>query len=308
MTYTYLLAGENLELAEAELEGFLKSHGLKPKVERKERIASTDSEPSQLKRLALTHEVTKLLSETSLDNLDISYRPEKSFAVRVKDFTRKDRKEDIEQRLGEKLSTEKNCVDLERPEETIKAYVFDEEIIIGLEVLDINRGLYEERVNQERPFSRPLSMDPVLARVLVNLSEVSVGDHVLDPMCGTGGILIEAGLCGIGAHGLDIDEEMVNGTRENLEACGVIAHNIRQGEVKNASEIFERKFDAVITDLPYGKASKETEEAVNDFLEAKSELTNGKTVFMYNEEKFGDLEAEFEIYVHSSLTRYVFVE
>lgn len=308
MTYTYLLAGENLKLAEAELEGFLKSQGLEPEIRREDRIAFTESEPSQLKRLALTHEVTRLVAETNVEDFEVGYRPESSFAVRVKDFTEEERKEDIEKRLGEKLSTEDNSVDLESPDETVKAYVFEDEVIIGLEVEDIDRGLFEKRVNQERPFSRPLSMDPVLARVLVNLLEVSVGDHILDPMCGTGGILIEAGLCGIGVHGLDIDEEMVEGTRENLEAYGMIAHDIRQGEVKDASEIFDQKFDAVITDLPYGKASKETEEAVSDFLEVKSELTDGRVVFMYNEKEIGGLEADFEIYVHGSLTRYVFVQ
>lgn len=308
MTYTYLLAGENLELAEAELKGFLKSQGLEPETRRNDRVAFTNSEPSQLKRLGLTHEVTKLVSETTVERLEIDYRPENSFAVRVKDFTEKDRKEDIEKRLGEKLSTENNSVDLERPDEFVKAYVFDEEVVIGLEVEDIDRGLFEKRVNQERPFSRPLSMDPVLARVMVNLSEVSAGGHVLDPMCGTGGVLIEAGFCGIGVHGLDIDEDMVEGTRENLEAYGLIAHDIHQGEVKDAPEIFSQKFGAVITDLPYGKASKETEEAVNDFLEVRSELTDGKTVFMYNEEKIGSFKADFEIYVHRSLTRYLFVQ
>ena len=308
MTYTYLLAGENLELAEAELKGFLKSKGLDPQIRRKERLAFTDSEPSQLKRLALTHEVTQLITETTEEELEIDYRPEGSFAVRVKDFTGKEKKESIEKRLGEKLSTSENSVDLERPEERVKAYIFQEKVVIGLEVVDIDRGLFEKRVNQERPFSRPLSMDPVLARVMVNLSEVSVGDHVLDPMCGTGGILIEAGLCGIGVHGLDIDEEMVEGTRENLEAYGVIAHDIHQGEVKNSKEIFDQKFDAVISDLPYGKASRETEDAVSDFLEVSSELTDGKTVFMYNEKEIGGLEADFEIYVHRSLTRYLFIQ
>jgi hypothetical protein len=43
-------------------------------------------------------------------------------------------------------------------------------------------------------------------------------------------------------------------------------------------------------------------------MEVRSELTDGKTVFMYNEEEVGCYEADFEIYVHGSLTRYLFVQ
>lgn len=304
MTYTYLLAGENLELAEQELKGFLASQGLEKETERRGRIAFTEPEPGQLKRLALTHEVTKLLSRTGVNEIEVSYRPENSYAVRAKDFTEEDRKEEVEKKLGEKLGTEKNSVDLERPDEVIKAYILEDEIILGRLVQDIDRGLYEKRKNQDRPFSSPVSLDPVLARVLVNLSEVSAGETVLDPFCGTGGILIEAGLCGCGVAGLDIKDEMVNGTRENLEEYGIIAHDIREGEASEALEIFDA--DVLITDLPYGKASKESGDPVQDFLELVEEF-DSRTVFMWNEDEVGGYEADFSLYVHKTLTRHIFV-
>jgi tRNA G10 N-methylase Trm11 len=49
MTYTYLLAGENLELAEAELNGFLKSQDIDERVKREGRLAETEAQPSQLR-------------------------------------------------------------------------------------------------------------------------------------------------------------------------------------------------------------------------------------------------------------------
>jgi tRNA (guanine10-N2)-dimethyltransferase len=131
---------------------------------------------------------------------------------------------------------------------------------------------------------------------------------VLDPFCGTGGILIEAGLCGCGVAGTDVKEEMVKGTRKNLEEYGIIAHDIKELEISEAPEVFDEKFRAVITDLPYGKASKEKSEPVEDFLKTYSELCKGKTVFMYNEPELGDFKSDFEIYVHGSLTRYIFVQ
>ncbi|MFB6115189.1 MAG: methyltransferase domain-containing protein [Candidatus Nanohalobium sp.] len=306
MSYVYFLAGENLELAERELKGFLKSKDIEEEPSREGRIAFTESEPDQLKRLALTHEVTEKLARTTLEKLETDYRPKGSFAVRAKDLTDRDRKEEVEKRLGKKLSTEENTVDLERPDETVKAYILEDEVVIGKLVLDIDRGLFEKRKNQERPFSSPVSLDPVLARVLVNLSEASAGETVLDPFCGTGGILIEAGLCGIGVLGLDIKEEMVKGARENLEEYGIIAHDIRQEEASDALEVFGNEFSAVITDLPYGKASKMTGEYLDDFEEILEEF-EGKKVFMWNEDEFRGYEADFSVYIHKNLTRYIFI-
>jgi tRNA (guanine10-N2)-dimethyltransferase len=304
MSYTYLLAGEGLELAEAELKGFLASHGLEKNVERKNKLAFTESEPAQLKRLALTHEITELLSRTDTEEPEIEYRPENSYAVRAKDLTEMDRKEEVEEEIGGKISTKENSVDLERPEEVIKAYIFEDELIIGRLIEDIDRGLFEKRKNQKRPFSSPVSLDPVLARVLVNLSEVSAGESVLDPFCGTGGILIEAGLCGCGVAGTDVKEEMVKGTRKNLEEYGIIAHDIRESEVSEALEIFDT--DVLITDLPYGKASKEEGSPVEDFVVLLEEF-NGRTVFMWNKEELGGYKADFSVYVHRNLTRYIFI-
>ncbi|MFP4229728.1 MAG: methyltransferase domain-containing protein [Candidatus Nanohaloarchaea archaeon] len=297
MTYIYLLAGENLELAEAELNGFLRSQGIEEKPERDGRLGFTASHPGMLKRLALTHEVA--------EKIDVeNFRPEGRYAVRAENLTGGEiDKEEIEERLGEKLSTSGNNVDLENPETLVKAFVTPERTFYGEMVQNIDRGLFNERSNEKRPFSSPVSLDPVLARVLVNLSEVPAGGKVLDPFCGTGGILIEAGLCGIGVKGLDFQEEMVAGTEENLEKYGILNYDIRQGDILDAEEEFE-SFDAVISDLPYGKASKKEGRPVEKFLEF---IEKRKAVFMYNEASVGDYEADFEVFVHRNLTRYIYV-
>lgn len=307
MTYTYLLAGENLELAEAELNGFLKSQEIDEKAEREGRLAETEFHPDQLKRLALTHEVTEKITETGLETLEIDYRPENSFAVRVENLSKEDiDSKELEKRIGQEIESESNTVDLEAPETVIKAYFTNKRIVIGKVIENIDRGLFRKRKNQERPFSSPISLDPVLARVMVNLSEVSAGEKLLDPFCGTGGILIEAGLCGIGVYGLDIQKDMVKGSRKNLEEYGIISHDIRQGDIAEIDEVFEESFDAVVTDLPYGKASLEEEEPVEKFLDFIEEF-EGKIVFMYNEPSLGDYEVDFSVYVHKSLTRYIYV-
>lgn len=303
MTYIYRLAGENLELAEAELNGFLKSQKLNERSVRNGRIAKTESHPSKLRRLALIHEISEKITEASTAR-DIEVPDfEGSFAVRAEILEGEEDSKQLERRIGEAINGENRTVDLEDPGKIFKAYMANEKILLGELVEDIDRGLYEKRKNQERPFSSPVSLDPVLARVLVNLSEVSAGETVLDPFCGTGGILIEAGLCGCGVAGLDVKEEMVEGTKENLEEYGIIAHDIREGEASGALEIFDA--DVLITDLPYGKASKEEGSPVEDFLDLLEEF-DGKAVFMWNEEELGGYEAEFSVYIHRNLTRYIF--
>ncbi len=297
--YIYRLAGENLELAEAELDGFLNAVNVDETASSKGRLAFTESHPDQLKRLALTHEVAEEIDPET-------FRPEGSYAVRVENLTgKKVEKEKLESELGEKLSTEKNKVKLENPETVIKVYITDNKKYYGKIIEDINRGLFQKRSNEKRPFSSPISMDPVLARVLGNLSEVSSGEQVLDPFCGTGGILIEAGLCGIGVKGLDIQEEMVEGAKKNLKEYGILNYDIREGDISEVNEIYD-EYNAVISDLPYGKASKQENKAVEKFLDFIQGF-KGKTVFMYNESSLGNYEADFEVYVHKNLTRHIYL-
>jgi tRNA (guanine10-N2)-dimethyltransferase len=298
--YVYRLAGDDLELARAELKGFLRSQGVDEEPEFHEGFALTEAEPSQLRRLALVHEVGEVLNLS--DSLETDYRPESSYAVRSENVEKK-----LEKQLGERLETADNTVDLESPDEVVKIYRFEGEYCLARVVENIDRGLFEKRENQKRPFSSPISLDPVLARVMVNISEVPVGGSIIDPFCGTGGVLIEAGLCGIETCGLDIQNEMVEGARENLESYGILNHDIRESDIADAPEMFNRSFDAVVTDLPYGQSSKKEGKPVEKFLENASELTDGKIVFMSDKSELGGMKPEFEIYVHKNLTRYIYI-
>ncbi|MBC5792624.1 MAG: methyltransferase domain-containing protein [Nanohaloarchaea archaeon] len=305
MTYAYLLAGENLELAEAELKGFLSSQEIEEDPKREERLALTKKEPSQIKRLALTHEVSKVIERSK--KLETEYEPENSFAVRAEDLTGEKNTKEVEKNLGSEIKTKKNSVDLENPEEVIKVYILEDEYVIGRQILEIDRSLFNQRKNQNREFSSPVSLDPVLARVLVNLSEVSTGEKLLDPFCGTGGILLEAGLCSIDVYGLDIQVSMVEGTKKNLEDYGILNHDIREGSINQVEDIFDLEFDAVVTDVPYGKASKKDGKTLEKFLESAPKLTEGKIIFMSDKENLDGMSPEFDIYVHKNLTRYIYI-
>jgi tRNA (guanine10-N2)-dimethyltransferase len=309
MTLIYRLAGEDLKLAEAELKGFLRSQGIEETPRRRKRIAETEKEPEMLKRLALTHEASIKITEIDQGNLEaaeIDLRIEGSFAVNCKVIDGEKDPQEVEEILGSKLSTRNNTVDLENPRTEINAYLIEDKILIGEQVQDIERGLFRKRSNEKRPFSSPVSLDPVLARVLVNLAEMPTHGKVLDPFCGTGGILIEAGLCGILPCGTDVKKEMVEGTRKNLEEYGVINYDIRELDVEKALEEFNTDFDAIITDLPYGKASKVEGETEEKFLNLADSF-DGKVAFIYDKPKLGDFKSDFEVYIHKNLTRYIYV-
>jgi tRNA (guanine10-N2)-dimethyltransferase len=292
MTHTYRLAGEDLNLAEADLAGCLAAEG-KGGIRNREGRVALAPRLERPRRLARSHEVSEVVYRGGIEGIDIS--PETSFAVRSPDG--------LEKPVGKQLSGPENTVDLENPDEIYRAYGTKEELVLGRQVADIDRGLFEKRVNQNREFSSPVSMSPVLARTLVNLSQVSVGETLFDPFCGTGGVLIEAGLCGIKPAGADIKGEMVKGTKENLEQLGVLNHNIHESAARHASHKVD--YEVVVTDLPYGKSSEVEGDAIDQLLEAAEDA--GRTVFVSDKDSVRGMEPTFSVYIHGSLTRHVYV-
>lgn len=299
--YVYRAAGENLELARSELEGFLQSQGMEPEVRQNGRLFFSDSEPmeGQLKRLALFHEVGEVVEAGEVEF-------EGSFRVDAVVLDGDHDSQELEQSYGEKLNEQGREVDLENPATVFTVYALGNEEKLVRRLVDIDRGLYEERSNEKRPFSSPVSLDPVLARVMVNLSGVKPGEFLLDPFCGTGGILIEAGLCGVGVKGLDIESEMVEGTRKNLEKYGILVHDLKEADFSESPQLFD-PVDAMVTDLPYGRSSPKEGE-LDGILEVAEKLCDGKLVFAYHEPGFGGLQHAHEVFVHGTLTRYIYVQ
>jgi tRNA (guanine10-N2)-dimethyltransferase len=85
---------------------------------------------------------------------------------------------------------------------------------------------------------------------MVNLTRVKRGESLLDPFCGTGGILIEAGIIGARVIGSDRDYKMVEGTKENLIHCGITDYHIFRADARSLP--LTEPVDAVATDPPYG--------------------------------------------------------
>jgi tRNA (guanine10-N2)-dimethyltransferase len=113
---------------------------------------------------------------------------------------------------------------------------------------------FGERAPTDRPFFQPGSMDPMLARAVVDIAGAREGATVLDPMCGTGGLLAEAGLVGARVVGTDAQRKMVRGTRRNLEAALDGWWSVARADATRLP-LADDAADAAVFDVPYERQS-----------------------------------------------------
>jgi len=225
------------------------------------------------KRFSYTHEVCRLLIETDKTHLktEIQEYPwkdiiTKDFAVRVKRMDKNDKfnTSEVEWEIGGIINNmiEDVNVNLKDPSSFMRIIFIDGKILVTERLFKVEKKHFYNLKPHKRPFFYPGSMSPKLARCMVNLTGVTAGDVVLDPFCGTGGILIEAGIMGTRVFGADIDDRMVEGTIKNLEYCGVKNYEIFQGDARDIELSY--KVNAIATDPPYGiSASTGGEESQN---------------------------------------------
>jgi len=161
---------------------------------------------------------------------------------------------EAERRLGGVLTDRGYDVDLDDPDHEFRALFSRNACALGWVEVETDRSFGTRRPT-DRPFFQPGSMDPMLARALVNVAGARPGATVVDPMCGTGGILVEAGLVGARALGVDAQWKMARGAAENLAAYLDGGFATVRGDATRLP-IRDGIADAVVLDAPYGKQSK----------------------------------------------------
>ncbi|MCD2200524.1 TIGR01177 family methyltransferase [Halobacterium sp. KA-4] len=205
-------------------------------------------------------------------------------------------------------------VDLDDPDHELRALFADDSCFLAWLAAESVRD-FGERKPTDRPFFQPGSMDPLLARALCNLARVQPGDVVLDPMCGTGGVLIEAGLLGAHPVGTDAQQKMVAGARQNLAAYAPDFDVARADATR--LPLRDDTADAVIFDAPYGRQSKVETHDLADLVAgalAEAHRVTDRCVLVADRDWREEATAagwtvaeRFERHVHRSLTRYVLV-
>ena len=230
-----------------------------------------------------------------------------------------------EKRLGSILVDRGFTVDLDDPDHELRVLFSEgpvdgdnrERCLIGWLAAESRRDFGERRPT-DRPFFQPGSMDPLDARALVNIAGAKPGARLVDPMCGTGGILLEAGLVGSDVVGVDAQWKMTRGSQENLDALldddteAAIIH----GDA-TALPLADGCADGVVFDAPYGRQSKiarhELADLVGGALSEARRIADRAVVVADRswEEAANDagwtVDRRFERRVHGTLVRHVHV-
>ncbi|KAI8421215.1 hypothetical protein MSG28_008278 [Choristoneura fumiferana] len=217
-------------------------------------------------------------------SLIVACRPvEKSFKVEVetfcKHFSMKEKVEKIEK--FEYLAFE-GPVKLKNPDTMlsyIEFYGLDpnnvpeqpEDLFFGRWVADGQRDLIQFHSLKKRQFIGNTSMDAQLALIMANQAQVRGGDMVLDPFVGSGSLLVAAAHFGAYVYGSDIDYMMLHAKtrptrvgqkvrakeesiRGNMQQYGTRSKylNVIVSDFSLPMWREDLRFDAIITDPPYG--------------------------------------------------------
>ena len=215
------------------------------------------------RRLGLAHLVCEELASGDFDSIrafarevDLSGR---TFRVRARGIGVDVDPQAVEGPLGGDFART-GRVDLDWPQIDYRVLI-GEEFILGRVLYRVDRSRLEATKVAHRPFSLPISLHPKFARALVNLARVPMGGAVLDPFCGTGGILLEAADLGLRAVGTDRERKMVLGARSSLRLAGGPA----DFAIADAGRLPVRPgvLRGIATDPPYGRAASTRGEPVD---------------------------------------------
>ncbi|ASJ12734.1 TIGR01177 family methyltransferase [Thermococcus thioreducens] len=279
-----------------------------------------------LNRLGLAHEYGELIVEAeSVEGLlekakEVKWPIEGTFKVDTETMAncRHDIL-DLPRKLGAVIHAQGFRVNLSRPDTLVRVYC-GERLYAGIRLRFFDPKDFEGRKAHHRPFFRPISLHPRVSRALVNLTKAK--RELLDPMMGAGGILMEAGLLGLKVYGVDIRPEMVEGAEMNLRHYGIRNYELKLGDATKLEELFDKKFEAVATDPPYGTsatlAGREREVLYRKVLESIYGVLDkgGRLAIAFPASFDGKKEAEkvgFKLVgryyqrVHKSLDRYFYV-
>ncbi len=341
MALMFELSGEHADLPTQEVLGALEAEGARPRiVSWAKGVLIVDGKgvvaklaPVLASRLALTRKISQFLYSCEPKDVaklgkDIEVSG-KTFCVRAKrifGLVPNTLIRATERELGSKIWERNHVdVDLEKPQEVVSV-LFSDKAYVGKVVAEVDPS-FELRRPSKRPFFSPISLHPKLARAMVNLARAPRGKYLLDPFCGTGGVLLEAAVLGAKPIGGDLFKKMSWGTKKNLEAYGFKGTPIFHGDVGDIPEWIAQlrdtkgkkiKISAAAMDPPYGRATRTFGDPVGLIYKRAFEalgkvLAPGRYMSMlfpsphYIE---GDLTEPFELCgrypfkVHKSLTRH----
>ncbi|KAM6405931.1 U6 snRNA (guanine-N(2))-methyltransferase THUMPD2 isoform 2-T2 [Pluvialis apricaria] len=144
--------------------------------------------------------------------------------------------------------------DLRDPDLEIFVHLNDIHTVVGIPLFRLPLA--------NREYIKTAGLRSTIAWAMASLAEISAGAFVLDPMCGLGTILLEAAkewpeACYWGA---DISDSQLEGADANIRTAGLMDKiELLKASVK-VLPLPSESFDAVISDIPFGKKFKITKD------------------------------------------------
>ena len=303
-----VLSKSNIDLAKQEVLSLANTC----KFELIDNLLILDSSKNLYDRLGLSHYEYEFLFKSSIKDIEKKTQEfdwnkiyKENFYVETKGVNKTKEFSSI---IYSRLKSPK--VKLKNSKTHITFFFKEKKVVVGKLVSEIDKSFLKRKAHL-RPQLHPTSLHPGLARACINLSGLKKGKF-LDPFCGSGGILIEAGLMGFDVIGYDIDKIQIKRAKQNLEHYKIQEFKL---EVKDATKI-KGKYDLIVTDLPYGKNSiaLKTTELYLKFLKNTEKLTKNFLIIFPDKKLAKSLiqKTNWKIknhlsqYVHKSMTREIF--
>jgi len=323
--YLFELGGENTELGKYEALELLKTEKYAPNLilDNKNIVIIEVSEKIKtrvVQRLAMTKRLSRIIFYHKEEDIDIIAKKideidigKRSFAIRSINKT-KNSETTLAKKLGEKVPIH-NKINLTKPDVKILYYADKMSVVsIWNKEKETYYSQCLEHHIKHRPFFSPISIHPRIARSMVNLSNCSLENKIIDPFCGTGGILIEIANMKIKGIGIDILGKMVEYSSGNLKHYALSAEIIK-GDIQ---KIKNYNINAIVTDPPYGISTTTRGEGVEELMLRSlslfsKKLKSGQRLVMavskpeLVQSNHFRILYQFEWYIHKSLTRNIMV-
>jgi tRNA (guanine10-N2)-dimethyltransferase len=305
-----VLNQDHVKLAKAEVEALTD----KP-TKLYEYIAISDSNKPLQKRLAYTRFFYKLLFICQEDDLqqkikDFDWNKYYKHSFCIRKFGKSSLKEpQLADLVWERLNNP--TTDLKNPKTRFDFYFTNKGVVCGLYICKA-RTDFKDRMPKQRPGIHPSTMKPRLATALVNLTGIQKG-VIYDPMCGTGGILIEAAAMNLTVIGSDIDELMLKQAKKNLDHYNFKAKLEKKDAVK-----IKKSYNYIVTDLPYGKNTRTLDQKkfYAEFLKQLKKILKIRAVIVFPDfikhkslikRANLNLKQEYAYYLHRTMSRTICV-
>ncbi|XP_015712480.1 THUMP domain-containing protein 2 isoform X1 [Coturnix japonica] len=190
--------------------------------------------------------------------------------------------------------------DLRAPDLEIFLHLNDVHSVVGIPLFRLPLA--------NREYIKTAGLRSTVAWAMASLAEINVGAFVLDPMCGLGTILLEAAKEWPEAcyWGTDTSDSQLEGASVNIKTAGLDDKiELLKASVK-ALPLPSESFDAVISDIPFGKKFKITKDIqlLPDILQEMERVlrVGGIVVLLLNQDLRKRMDGIAKTVEHESLS------